>query len=172
MDRATLFYCPGVWGWMCVWVSVLDQWEKKEDGRRQKESDTRDQKQRKEEGDMRGRQDRRWEVLRMALHDMLAMNLQQPPVGQRPRSTVHKEDAEWGFSCECFQQVWKKNSSWNNVLTTGLFIRLFIDVCWHWRAPSTVEPQLLLSTLFDFIPQSLSQQWQVFCRATHCACSE
>ena len=114
----------------------LDQWEANEEGI-ETERDIGEQKLRKR----RGHHER---------------NLEQPPVGRRPHYTTCKEEAEWGFLCECIQRVWAKDGSWNNVVTTGLFIRLFIDVCWHWRAASTVVPRLPLSTLFDFISQSLS----------------
>lgn len=67
---------------------------------------------------------------------------------------------DWGrIQPSALNQVWKKYGSWNNVLTMTLFIRLFIDVCWHWSATTTAEP--LLSILFDFISQSPSQERQL-----------
>lgn len=66
----------------------------------------------------------------------------------------------WGrIQPSALSPVWKKYGSWNNVLTMKLFIRLFIDVCWHWSATTTAEP--LLSILFDFISQSPSQERQL-----------
>lgn len=55
------------------------------------------------------------------------------PRRQSPREPASSRSRRWAED-RAVSTAREKRSRWNNVLSEGLFIRLYIDVRWHWSA--------------------------------------